>query len=342
MRVGILTGGGDAPGLNSVIETCVRHLQKSHIDVLGILDGFEGLFQGNILPLNSGNILGIHSLAGTYLGASNQSSLSGREAEFLQKYRSLNLDGLLVCGGDGTFAALKGLAQEIPIIGLPKTIDNDIAGSEVSFGYDTACEVIVQSAEALRATADAHRRIFFIETMGRTSGWLALRSGLATYADIILLPERPFNREALKAFVLAKKVEGRRSLMCVVAEGAFAQGESETVAFEVAQSPKSERLGGISAELARWLEKETGWSSRNMVLGHLQRARSPSVTDQILTRELGLEAAQLAIGGVWNRAVLVKDGRVTHDELSVFMQGTRTVPEAHPWIQRCRDLDIFI
>lgn len=342
MRVGILTGGGDAPGLNSVIETCVRHLEKSQIEVLGILDGFEGLFQQNCQPLSSKNILGIHSLAGTYLGASNQSSIKGREAEFLQKYRSLNLDGLLVCGGDGTFAALKSLAQSIPIIGLPKTIDNDIAGSEVSFGYDTACEVIVQSVEALRATAEAHRRVFLIETMGRTTGWLALRSGLAAYADVILLPEMSFDRQALKDFVLARKAEGRRSLVCVVAEGAFAQGEAETVSFEVAQSPKSERLGGITYELARWLEKETGWSSRNMVLGHLQRARSPSVTDQVLTRELGLKAAQLAVAGVWNQAVLVKDGRVTHDQLSVFMQGTRNVPHGHPWIQRARDLNIFI
>lgn len=342
MKVGLLTGGGDAPGLNSVIETCVRRLEQARIDVVGVRDGFEGLFLNNWISLSSQNVLGIHALAGTRLGASNESSLKGREQEFLKKFREMNLEGLIVCGGDGTFAALRDLSKEVPIVGLPKTIDNDISGTDSSFGYDTACEVIVQSVEALRLTAEAHHRIFLVETMGRTTGWLALRSGLAAYADVILLPERPFDKQALKKFILTKKDQGLRSLVCVVSEGAFAQGESETIAFEVAHSPKKERLGGVSYELARWIESETGWSARNMVLGHLQRARSPSVTDQILTRELSTKAAQLVIEKKWNRAVLFKEGQVVDQDLAVFMQGTRVVPADHVWVRNARELGIFV
>lgn len=342
MKVGLLTGGGDAPGLNSVIETCVRTLSLKGIEVLGIRDGFEGLLQGRWERLSPSQVLGCHALAGTYLGASNESSLLGREDEVLKRFQEMQVQGLLVCGGDGTFSALKKLSPQIPIIGLPKTIDNDIEGTDMSFGFDTACEVILQSVEALRTTAEAHHRIFLIETMGRTTGWLALRAGLAAYADFILIPEKPFSKQALKNFVLQKKQQGQRSLMGVVSEGAFASGESETVAFQIAGSPKKERLGGVTQELARWLEKETGWSTRNMVLGHLQRAQSPSVADQILTRELSLKACELVQSHQWNQAVVIQNGQVTHQDLSVFTQGTRQVPLHHPWIQKAEPLGIFI
>ena len=162
------------------------------------------------------------------------------------KYKSLKLDGLIVAGGDGTFSGLKPFVNDVPMIGVPKTIDNDLPGSDFTFGFDTACEVVSTSVDALRATAEAHRRIIVVEAMGRTAGWIALGGGLASYADVILIPERPFSRSRLLEFVRAKKAAGTRGLLIVAAEGAHAEGENMSVAFEVKGVPQADRLPAVS------------------------------------------------------------------------------------------------
>lgn len=192
-RIGIMTGGGDAPGLNGIIEASCRTLLRLGHQVIGIQDGFEGIFNQKTVSLTESFLEGVHSSAGTVLGTSNKSTTKGREQEFLQNLKALRLDGLIACGGDGTFSALKRFESEVPLIGVPKTIDNDLSGTDITFGFDTACTVVAESVDALRATAEAHRRVMIVEAMGRTAGWLALGGGLAGYADVILIPERPFD-----------------------------------------------------------------------------------------------------------------------------------------------------
>jgi 6-phosphofructokinase len=342
VRIGILTGGGDAPGLNGIIEASARVLLQNGVEVVGIRDGFEGVFKQNTIPLTLDKIHNAHSLAGTILGSSNRSGTEGREAEFKEKFEGLKLDGLIACGGDGTFSGLYRVCGSLNLIGVPKTIDNDLAGTEVTFGYDTACASVAESVDALRFTAEAHSRVFVVETMGRTAGWIALGGGIASYADVILIPERPFSRTALLEFVRAKQKTGRRELMIVVSEGAAARDEHASVAFEVAGSPQKERFGGAAFELARWLEKETGWEARHVVLGHLQRARHPTTTDRFLTLFMGVEAAKMALEKNWGQAVVYRNGRITRAPLSDLMKPARLVDTDHRWVKYAQDLGIFI
>ncbi|MCM2281958.1 MAG: 6-phosphofructokinase, partial [Bdellovibrionaceae bacterium] len=288
-------------------------------------------------------VAGAHSLAGTLLGTSNKSALSGREDEFLEKYAALGLEGLIVAGGDGTFAALSRLGAKMPpLIGVPKTIDNDLAGTEVTFGFDTACSVVAESVDALRATAHAHRRVMVVEAMGRTAGWLALGGGLASYADAILIPERPFSKSRFKEFLQGRQQSGARGLVLVVAEGAFAQGDSARVAFTVAGSPQAERLGGISETVARWVETELGWESRHVILGHLQRARRPTVTDCFLTLAMGVEVSRMVRESAWGQAVVYRSGRVQRAAVSELMQPPRLVSPDHPWVKLAQEMGIFV
>jgi 6-phosphofructokinase len=340
-KIGIMTGGGDAPGLNGIIESTVRALLRRGFEVVGIRDGFDGIFNHSHLQLTMGNVTGIHSQAGTILGTSNKSTTKGREVEFLQKYNSLGLDGLIACGGDGTFAALKRVSAKIPLIGVPKTIDNDLQGTEVTFGFDTACAVVAEAADSLRATANAHSRVLIVETMGRTSGWIALGGGLASYADVILVPELPFSRAKLLSYLAKKKQDGHRGLIIVASEGAAAENESAQIAFRVSGSPQAERYGGFSEKLARWIEENAQWEARHVVLGHLQRSRAPTTTDRFLTLAMGVEVARLVQEGAWNHAVVYRDGRVTRAPIEDLMQPPRLVPPDHRWLKTADELGIF-
>jgi 6-phosphofructokinase len=342
MRIGLLTGGGDAPGLNGILESVSRCLLKQGCELVGIQDGFEGIFEGRHLTLTKNNILGIHSQAGTLLGTSNKTGTKGREVEFLRKYKQLNLDGLVVAGGDGTFSGLSAFSKDIPIIGVPKTIDNDLAGTEITFGFDTACSVVADSVDALRATADAHKRILIVETMGRTAGWIALGGGLASMSDVILIPERPYEKKALVAYILKKKKEGLRGLMITASEGATAEGEKPSVAFHVKNSPQSERYGGFAERFARFIENETSWEARHVVLGHLQRSKAPSTTDRFLTISMGVLVAQLVSEKAWGKTVVYRNGRVISDDLKVLMAPARLVDPEHRWVKLAQNLDLFI
>jgi 6-phosphofructokinase len=341
-RIGIMTGGGDAPGLNGIIESTVRALANQGCEVIGILDGFDGVYGTNTIPLDRTRVVGVHSQAGTILGTSNKTGTKGREKEFLEKYTALNLDGLVAAGGDGTFESLKRVSDSIKLIGVPKTIDNDLQGTDVTFGYDTACAVVSESIDALRATAEAHKRVIVVETMGRTAGWIALGGGLASYADVILIPERPFSRSKLKKFIENHKAQGRRGLMISASEGAIGENESPTVAFRVPGSPQPERFGGIAESLARWVEAETGWESRHVVLGHLQRSRPPTTTDRFLTLGMGTEVARMVNEDDWNKAVVYRNGMITRAPLSDIMKPARLVDPDHRWVRWAQDLQIFI
>jgi 6-phosphofructokinase 1 len=342
MRIGLLTGGGDAPGLNGVLESACRILLRSGIDLVGIEDGFDGVLSRRTRAIDFNAIEGIHAEAGTILGTSNKTSLEGRQGEFIANYRALELDGMVVCGGDGTFAGLRPLANSISVVGVPKTIDNDLAGTDITFGFDTACTVVSEAVDALRVSARAHRRVIVLESMGRTAGWIALGGGLAGYADAILIPERPFSREKLLRFVQEKQSTGQRDMIIVMAEGAAAQGEHATVAFRVPGSPEPERLGGAAEELAHWIDAQTGWESRHVVLGHLQRARHPTVTDLFLTQAMGVEVARMVLEKAWGQAVVYRSGRVARAPIDDLMKPPRRVEPEHRWVQAALTLGIFI
>lgn len=342
MRIGILTGGGDAPGLNGIIESASRVLLKNGAEVVGIRDGFEGIFENKTIALTMDVIRNAHANAGTLLGSSNRSGTAGREKEFAEKYRALKLDGLIACGGDGTFSGLSKVVAGINLIGVPKTIDNDLEGTEATFGFDTACACVAENVDALRFTAAAHSRCIVVETMGRTAGWIALGGGLASYADVILIPERPFARSQLIDFIKAKKNSGQRELMVVVSEGAFAAGEDPKVAFEVPGSPQKERYGGIAQALSRWIEQETGWESRHVVLGHLQRARHPTTTDRFLTSFMGVQAARAALEKNWGQAIVYREGRILSAPITDLMKPAKLITPDHRWVKQAQALDIFI
>lgn len=342
MRIGILTGGGDAPGLNGIIESSSRVLLLQGHEVVGICDGFEGVYEQRTKAIGFSNIRGLHAEAGTFLGTSNRSRIDGREEEFITGYKKFGLDGLIVAGGDGTFAALSRVSNVVPVIGVPKTIDNDLSGTDVTFGFDTACAVVADAVDALRTTAEAHQRIMIVETMGRTAGWIALGGGLASLADIILVPERPFAREALLSFIREKQRQHCRGLVVVCGETAHAEGEQPRVAFSVKEAVQTERFGGIAEQLARWFESQTKWESRHVVLGHLQRSRAPTTTDRFLTASLGVKAAELAMQGKWKHAVVYRDGLVMEAPLSDIQGPARLISDNHKWVQLAQRLGIFI
>lgn len=340
MKIGIMTGGGDAPGLNGIIEAAARVLLSHGVEVVGIRDGFEGIFSGRTKPITLDSINGIHAMAGTYLGTSNKSKLQGRSAEFQSGYKSLQLDGLIAAGGDGTFKGIRELAPDLKVIGVPKTIDNDLQGTEITFGYDTACSVVSESVDSLRATANAHHRVMVIETMGRSAGWIALGGGLSSYADVILIPERPFSRPKLAKFLSDAHAAGKPGMVVVISEAAKAIGEDPI--FSTSPHSTGIRFGGIGERLARWIEQNSPWEARHVVLGHLQRARYPTTTDRFLTASMGAKAATLALTHQWNRAVVYRNGMVTDAPLSDIQGDPREVDPEHRWVKLSEALGIFI
>ena len=343
MRIGILTGGGDAPGFNGIIESCSKSLLKSGYEIIGICDGFEGIFEQRVRKMVWEDINGLHAHAGTFLGTSSRCGIRGREREFVEKYESLQLDGLVVAGGDGTFSHLSTVRDKIPLIGVPKTIDNDLSGTEITFGYDTACSVVADAVDALRMTADAHRRAIFVETMGRTAGWIALGGGLSSYSDVILIPERKFERELFLDFIKNKK-EKQRGLVGVISEGFSLDG--------IGGGPpplhRGERGGGVrhprgAAEtLAYWVQDEVGWESRHVVLGHLQRSMAPTTTDRFLTMAMGLEVAKAVKANDWGKAIVYTKGLVHRSSIEVLMKPPKLVNKRHRWVLMAQDLGIFI
>lgn len=348
--VGILTGGGDCPGLNAAIRAVTKSAILDHgWEVRGILDGYHGLITGRSHQLSYADVSNILPLGGTILGTSNKASpfafsengkepsdVSDRAVENLKKW---NIDALFCIGGDGTLSiARKMLSKFDRIIGIPKTIDNDLKCTEQTFGFDTACNFVTQSIDRIHFTAQSHHRVMVIEVMGRYAGWIALEGGLAGGGDIILIPEMPFSYERIVAAVKERSKKGKRFSIIVVAEGAKPAGEDYAVKKIVKDSPDPIRLGGIGERVADRIEETTGHESRATILGHLQRGGSPSFFDRILATGYGIAAVSFAAKNMFGKMAALRNGDVVPVDLEEATSGLKLVTEDHKLVKAALSL----
>jgi ATP-dependent phosphofructokinase / diphosphate-dependent phosphofructokinase len=346
MRIGVLTGGGDCPGLNAVIRAVTKSLlRQCGAEVLGIADGFAGLMgeQPRVRPLDWQAVSGILMLGGTILGTSNKANPLGSEAalnQTLAHVRALGLDALVVIGGDGSMAIAHGLAQRgVPIVGVPKTIDNDIVGCERSFGFDTAVATVTEALERIQTTGQSHSRVMIVETMGRYAGWIALEAGLAGAADMILLPEIDHRLDVIAAVCREREQRERYTVICI-GEGAKAEGGEMTVERRLTDSPDPVRLGGVAHVLRERLQPLLHSEVRATVLGHVQRGGTPTPFDRVLATQFGNQAAQLVVAGRFNRMVTLQAGRLDSIALQDVAQRHRNVPLDHPLLQAARQIGV--
>jgi 6-phosphofructokinase 1 len=302
MKVAILTGGGDCPGLNAVIRAVVRRGEQNGFDLVGIREGWRGLVDGHHFKLDRRAVSGILPLGGTILGTSRTNPFrreGGVEAVFRTMERA-GIDGVVAIGGEDTLGVAKKLYEiGLHVVGVPKTIDNDLSGTDYTFGFDTAVTIATEAIDRLHSTAEAHSRTIVCEVMGRHAGHIALHSGIAGGADVILVPERPIDLAQVAAWVMSRQARGVHFSVVVVAEGAQVErGKDETIAAELDEFGHV-RLGGIGAFLAKEIERRTGVESRVTVLGHIQRGGSPTARDRVLATRYGVFAADLVRDERW-------------------------------------------
>jgi phosphofructokinase-like protein len=353
-RIGVLTGGGDCPGLNAVIRAVVKTaIQKYGWGVLGIEDGFEGLIlPDKIRPLTLTDVRGILPRGGTILGTTNRANpfaykvrkKDGRlvtrdvSGEVADRIRELRLDALIVIGGDGSLKiAYEFYQMGVPVVGVPKTIDNDLGGTDITFGFDTALNTATDALDKLHTTAESHHRVMIVEVMGRDAGWLALRAGLAGGADVILIPEIPFDLHKVDEKIEQRDRLGRKFSIAVVAEGARPVGGEQI--YQESKDPLApKRLGGIAQWVADELAKVCDHEIRVTVLGHVQRGGSPSPFDRILGTRFGAAAVRLIAEGGLGRMVALRSQQIVSIPLEEAIRELRVVPLDSDMIQTARGL----
>jgi len=297
-KIGILTGGGDCPGLNAVIRAVVRRAQGLGYDVLGIKNGWAGLIHGYTEPLTGFSVTGILPRGGTILGTSRTNPF--KDVDHIQKLKSnwqkFGLNYLVAVGGEDTLGVAHKLFRQesYPVVGVPKTIDNDLAGTDYTFGFDTAVQIVTEAIDRLHTTAESHKRVMVVEVMGRHAGWIATYSGMAGGADCILVPERKFNIDEVCALIRKRIDRGREFAIVVVAEGA-APDETHQIHTKSGRIDEfgHAQLGGIGDWLGAQIEQKTGIETRVTVLGHVQRGGTPTAYDRVLATRFGLKAVEL-------------------------------------------------
>jgi len=309
-KIGILTGGGDCPGLNAVIRAVVRRAERDNLEVIGIRNGFLGLIEGDVEPLTAFSVIGILPKGGTILGTSRVNPLRSVEDKqrVLSNIQRFGLDALIVVGGDGTLKAAYDLyaSSAVPLVGVPKTIDNDLRGTDYTFGFDTAVNVVRDAVDRLHSTAESHHRVMVVEVMGNTVGWIALAGGMSGGADLILIPEKPYRLEEMCAVLESRRKRGRAFSVVVVAEGAAPAGHP--LPADVGRGTST----GVGYRIAAEITSRLGIETRVTVLGHIQRGGSPTAFDRILATRFGLHAVELCLRGQFG--------------YMVGLQGTKVVP----------------
>ncbi len=320
-KFGILTSGGDAPGLNAAIRGVARTaIDEYGMRVIGIEDGFQGLIEGKVRELHSKDLSGILTLGGTILGTSREKPFKNTSTNpvtglspvesIIKNYKDMGLDALVVLGGNGTNTTGKLLQEEgLNIIGLPKTIDNDLAGTDVTFGFHTAVDIATQAIDRLHSTAHSHNRIMIIEVMGHKAGWLGLYAGVAGGGDVILIPEIPYNIDSIAKHLKKRKEQGKNFSIVVVAEGALSEKESHMDKKKFKKSRK-EMTQSIGYRLASELQEATNLEPRVTVLGYVQRGGIPTPYDRLLASQFGVKAAHMLAEGDFGKMVVMKNGRM--------------------------------
>lgn len=350
-----MTGGGDCPGLNAVIRAVTKTaIQEYGIKVWGIEDGFLGMIENRIRPLNYRDVSNILEVGGTILGSNNTTNpakypyktkdgkveFKDLTASCVRTLKQKKIDALVCIGGDGTMTSAEKLAEKgLPIIGVPKTIDNDLWGTDVTFGFDTAVTTATEAIDKLRTTASAHHRIMVLEVMGRYAGWIALHAGVAGGADVILIPEIPYRLDKVCDFIQQRNSWGKTYTIICVAEGAKELGGEMVVRRTVAYSPEAIRLGGIANKLAGQIEMCTGLETRSVTLGYVQRGGRPTAHDRVLATSFGHTALELVVAGKKNRLVVWKNNQVSSVPLAEVAGKVRKVPVNSPLIAAARGVN---
>jgi ATP-dependent phosphofructokinase / diphosphate-dependent phosphofructokinase len=329
MRVGLLTGGGDCPGLNAVIRAVVRKGIEAHgWETVGFRNGWQGPLEGQLKPLGLNDVEDILTRGGTILGSSrtNPYNIDGGVDRIKQVLAEHEIDALVAIGGEDTLGVAKRLTDDgVGVVGVPKTIDNDLGATDYTFGFDTAVHIATESIDRLRTTAESHHRALVIEVMGRHAGWIALHSGLAGGANVILVPERPFSVDKVVEWV-TRRFERQYAPIIVVAEGALPEGGAEVLASGEKDAFGHVRLGGIGTWLAEEIAQRTGKESRAVVLGHTQRGGTPTAYDRVLATRFGLHAVDAVQDGDFGVMVALRGTDIVRVKLSEATAELKTVP----------------
>ena len=349
-RIGILTGGGDCPGLNAVIRSVAKAALGGGLEVVGIADGYLGLIENRLRDLSWADVSNILTLGGTILGSCNKSNPSNYAVrdgdtwvhrdvrdQVVEHYNNAGLDAMVVIGGDGTMSgAHKLVERELNIVGVPKTIDNDLWATDITFGHDTAVATAPDALDKVHTTASSHHRVMVVELMGRYAGWLTLNAGLASGADVILIPEIPFSLESIAQRCVERRSVGKGFTIIAVGEGAKPAGGEQVVREIVEDSPDPIRLGGIADHISNEVEIRTGLDARAIVLGHVQRGGTPTAHDRILATLFGHHAFELIMSRQFGRVAVMQEGRITSAAISDVADKVRTVPVNHPAVVAAR------
>ena len=330
-RIGILNGGGDCPGLNAVIRAVVRKGVEVYGDqIVGFRNGYRGLLDGTVQELTGDAVRGLLHRGGTILGTSRVDPfrVEGGVDLLKENLASYRIDGLIIVGGEGTLGAAAKLAAEgIPIVGVPKTIDNDLAATDYTFGFDTAVQVATDAIDRLHTTAESHNRVMVVEVMGRHAGWIGLFAGLAGGADVILIPEHPFDIDQVCGHLRHRHSRGHFFSIVVVSEGCHPiENTLPEPEYEKDQFGRPV-LGGISAQIADEIGKRTGFDTRVTILGHVQRGGTPTATDRVLATRYGIAAIDLASAGTWGRMVSLQGVKIVDVPLDDAVSEVKLVPE---------------
>jgi len=353
VRIAISTGGGDAPGLNAVIRGVVLAAAHRGWECLGIRHGYDGLMGlDKVVPLGPAEVRGITHLGGTILGTTNRGNPfhwketrpdgtvveRDRSGEVVAEARRLGIDALVAIGGDGSLGiALQLLALGLPIVGVPKTIDNDVGGTVATFGFDTAVQTATEAIDKVHSTAESHDRVMVVEVMGRHAGFIALNSGLAGSADVILIPEIPFDIKKVCDKIRSREAEGRHFSIVVVAEGAAPKGGTVSLV-----DPEHRRLGGIGDKVGHSIEEMTGKETRTLVLGHIQRGGSPTTFDRLLSLRFGAAAVRLIAEEQFGMMVALQPPDIVPVSIADAIAKPRRVPLDSDVIATARDLGISL
>jgi 6-phosphofructokinase 1 len=353
LRIAVNTGGGDAPGLNAVLRAITLTALNRGFEVIGIRKGYLGLLDtSQLFPLTYDAVRGITHLGGSILGTNNRGNPlavrvveNGQERyvdvsdQAVENFRRLRFDGLIAIGGDGSLKIASGLAHKgIPIIGVPKTIDNDLAATVVTFGFDTAVATATDAIDKLHSTAESHDRVMVVELMGRYCGWIALSAGIAGSADVILIPEIPFSFDKVCEKIVDREASGRHFSIVVCAEGAAPVGGELTLVEQA--DGRAARLGGIADKVAHEIEKRTGKETRSLTLGHLQRGGQPTAFDRLLSLRFGAAAVRLAEEGRWGTMVAYDPPEMTAVPLEAAVASLKHVPLDGDTVRTARELGI--